>query len=161
MMISLFDIFLSIIILYFAVSSYKHGLIRELFGKLSFILGLLGGVFLCGLLTPYLDQVVRSHILSVILSFLLIFTVIFLFLKIIQILLSGIFKGEILKSLDKALGFFFGVLEGVILVCLLLISIKAQPWISTVNFKEYCFYWEILEETLMPAVDFVASHIRG
>jgi len=160
MMISLLDIILTVIILYFAISAARHGFLKELFGKLAFIIGFLGGVYLCGILTPYIDQIVRSHILSAILSFMLIFAAIFLFIKIIQIILSGIFKGEIAKSLDRALGFFLGAFEGIILVCLFLILVKAQPWINTDNFSNICSYWYLLEPILSPSVDFVSSHLN-
>jgi len=160
MMISLLDIVLTLVVLYFAVSASRNGFIAEVFGKLAFIFGFVGAVYLCGLLTPYFDQIVRSHILSACLSFMIIFAVIFLFIKIIQMLLSGIFRGKIARSLDRSLGFVFGLMEGVAFVCLFLIVVKAQPWADTSNFKDVCFYWEILEPTLTPSVDFVSAHLK-
>lgn len=157
MMISILDVFFTVVILYFVISSGRHGFLKEVFGKLAFLLGFIGAVFLCGRLVPYLDQIVRSHILSVCLSFMLIFIVIFLFVKIFQMILSGFIKGEIMKSLDHALGILLGLVEGVLIVCLCLILIKAQPWIDTSNFNNVCLYWDLFEPNLTPFVDYVGS----
>ena len=83
---------LTVVILYFAITAAYNGFINEIFGKLAFFLGFVGAVFLCGMLTPYFDHIVRSRILSACLSFMIIFAVIFLFVKIIQMLVSGIFR---------------------------------------------------------------------
>ena len=160
MMISLLDVALCVVVLYFALSAARHGFLKELFGKLSFIIGFLGAVFLCGILTPYFDNIVRSHLLSACLSFMLIFAVIFLFVKIVQMLLSGIFRGEIMRSLDKALGFIFGGIEGIVAVSLALILVKAQPWADTSRLGEICYFWEVLEPTLTPFVDFVSARLK-
>lgn len=160
MMISLLDIMLTVVILYFAITAAYNGFINEIFGKLAFFLGFVGAVFLCGMLSPYFDHIVRSRILSACLSFMIIFAVIFLFVKIIQMLVSGIFRGKIAHSLDQALGFVFGLMEGVGIVCLFLIIAVAQPWGNTAHFREICFYWELLGPSLAPSVDFVAAHLR-
>ena len=68
------------------------------------------------------------------------FIVVFLFVKILQTIIAGLFKGEILKSLDKILGFAIGMAEGLIIVSAIVIVLKAQPWFST-DFIDSTFFW--------------------
>lgn len=159
MMISLVDIIFILIILYFAISSAQNGLIKEVFGKLAVIFGVLAGVYFCGILTPYLARIVNFPVLDTILAFMLIFTAVFLFIKIVQIILSGLFKCEVLKSLDKALGFFLGVIEGTLIVSAVLILIVAQPWFNSSKLIENCAVWKFLEPILSPSVAFVSSKL--
>ena len=113
---------------------------KELFGKLALVAGILVAVFFCGSLSPFLEKIIKIKSVCLVISFILLFIVVFLFVKILQTIIAGLFKGEILKSLDKILGFAIGMAEGLIIVSAIVIVLKAQPWFST-DFIDSTFFW--------------------
>ncbi len=158
MHLTLLDIIFSVIILFFAVMACAKGFIKELFGKLAVIAGVVVSLVFCARLSPYLEKFIASQVVCIILSFILLFITAFLLVKIIQSIFSGIFAGEILKSLDRILGFVLGVIEGLVIVCGVLILLKAQPWWQDASkVLDNTYYWTYLGRFLEQP----ASYIRG
>ncbi|WP_443737532.1 MULTISPECIES: CvpA family protein [Treponema] len=134
------DVVFFIIILFFAITACAKGFLKELFGKLALVSGILVAVFFCGSLSPFLEKIIKIKTVCLVTSFILLFIVVFLFVKILQTIIAGLFKGEILKSLDKILGFAIGMAEGLVIVSAIVIVLKAQPWFST-DFIDSTFFW--------------------
>ena len=150
------DIIFAIIVLVFAIMACTNGFIKELFGKVSVILGIFVASFFCGALKPYMAKIINNSAVSLVVSFLLLFIVTFLFVKIIQYMVGNFLSGEILQSLDRVLGFFFGLFEGLIVVCCVFIIIQAQPWFE--GLKEFFsngFFWSILGKLLDKPISYV------
>ena len=84
MSIALTDVIFLLIILIFAVIAAAKGFIKAIFGKLCWILGLLGAFFFYKKLMSHMTELVHNETASFILCFVLIFVVIFLIVKIIQ-----------------------------------------------------------------------------
>ena len=157
MTLTFIDIVFSIIVLFLAVIAAAHGFIKELFSKLAVILGIVVSVSFFGRLTPYIEQVIHNKAVATVVSFLLLFVATYLLVKIIQQLVGSAFKGEILRGLDRTLGFVFGVLEGLIVVSLVLILVNAQPWFPRVteSVTDGSFYWRILGGFLEQPIGYV------
>ncbi len=151
------DIVFLIIIASFAFMAMIHGLISELFGKLAVIVGLVAGFYFCGLLAPHIAKFIKIPAVDVVLSFILIFVTAFLLVKIIQIIVGAIFSGEIMKSLDRVLGLAFGALEGALVVCCILILIKAQIWFDLNSIVDSSTTWKYLN----PFLEAPIKYIRG
>ncbi len=135
---SFIDIVFFIIILFFGIMACAKGFIKELFGKLSIIAGILVAVLFCGKLSPA----------CVVISFVLLFIATFLLVKIIQTIIGSIASGDILKSLDRLLGFVLGVLEGLAIICFILVLLKAQPWFTVDSLTGDSFFWAKLSGLL-------------
>ncbi len=122
------DAVFAIIILVFTVIATIKGFVNEMFGKISFFVSLFLAFSLTGLLEPSMSLFIPYQILSVILSFVVIFAVIYLGLRIAQYFVHKVFENEILGGLDHSLGFILGLVEGVIIVCFILVIFVTQPW---------------------------------
>ncbi len=146
------DIFFLILVLFFAVTACSKGFLKELFGKIAVVAGVVVAVVFSSSLSPYLEKFIKVKTLSVVIAFILLFIATFLLVKIIQTLISSIFSGDILKSLDKILGFALGAVEGIGIVCALLILIKAQPWFSPA-FIDRTFFWSCFGSLLQKPVE--------
>ncbi len=157
MTLSFIDVIFLIIMLIFAVAACAKGFIRELFGKLAVIAGLVAAFLLCGRLEPYLVKAIDNKLLDTVIAFFLIFVVVFLAVKIIQTLVGSLFSGEILRGLDRVLGFAFGALEGLFVVCCLLVLMNAQPWFDFTGTLDSSTFWRILSPFLAEPV----KHLRG
>lgn len=120
-------VFLGIIFLFAIVAAIK-GFVKAIFGKLCWIIGILGAFLLFGYLSPVMQNYISNPTLAAIVSFAILFIVVFVVIKIIEVIISKIFSGEILKGLDKALGFLFGIAEGFAVVFALVFILTQQPW---------------------------------
>ncbi len=128
MNITTLDAVFLLILLICAIHGAFRGFIEELFSKLAVILGIICGLVFSKLLVPSLPKLKYAAFLTNILAFVIVFTVVYLAVRIIQKIIGIAFQGDIMKGLDKSLGFFLGIGEGVIIVCLILFLLHSQPW---------------------------------
>jgi len=155
MFFTLTDVCFLIIILVFAVIATAKGFINAIFGKLCWILGLIFAFLFYKKLTGYMKQLVHNETVSSILCFVLIFVIVFLIVKIIQTLLSRAFDGEIMKGLDRSLGFFFGLLEGCLVVFVFVFLLTNQPWFDVSKIFEGSFFVKMLQ----PLLNYTSTNI--
>ncbi|MBQ8013660.1 MAG: CvpA family protein [Treponema sp.] len=151
------DIVFLIIIAAFAFVAMIHGLIKELFGKLAVIVGLVAGFYFCGVLAPHIEKIIKIPAVDIVLAFILIFITAFLIVKIIQIIVGAIFSGEIMKSLDRVLGLAFGAVEGLLIVSCVLILMKAQIWFDFDSLLSS----STVAKILLPYLEQPIAYIRG
>ena len=139
------DWIFSIIILIFAISGIIRGFIDNVFGKIAFVAGiLLAYLFYKDIATGLLKDIKYSFAANVI-AFLLIFVVTFLVIKIIQMIVAKVFQWSILKSLDRTLGFIFGIVEGAAVVCLIIFVLSAQPFFNTETIFDGSIYYNLVQ----------------
>lgn len=121
------DIIFIIIIIIAAVRCAFRGFITEIMSVAAIILGILGAIFLSGLVAGYLDEYFSLGQWSNIVAFLLLFLVIYLIVKTIDRGLDRFLEKVHLDKLDKSLGLFLGLFEGIILVALIIFIMLIQP----------------------------------
>lgn len=144
------------VIVLFAIVGAIHGLIKEVFSKLAVVLAIVVAISFFGVVSVQLKDVIANPIGASVVAFLLLFVGTFIIVKIVQLLLGALFSGEILGSLNRTLGFFFGALEGVVLVALILLVCTAQPWIVALKeTMQTCLYWQLLGGFLGISMNYV------
>jgi len=156
MSFSLLDVIILIVILIFAIIGATKGFIKAIFGKLCWILGLLGAFFFHKKLLGHMIKLVKNETVSLILCFLLLFVVIFLVVKIIQTIIEKAFDGEIMKGLDRSLGFFFGVIEGLVVVFFIVFIMMKQPWFDCSKL----FEGSLIIKLLTPMLDYSNQNLQ-
>ena len=142
--LSLTDVIILAVILIYAIVGMAKGFIKAIFSKLCWILGIFGAILFYKRLSVHMTALVHNQTVSLILCFLLIFVVIFLIVKIVQIVIERIFDGEIMKGLDRALGFFFGILEGLVVIFIILFILTLQPWFDVSKLFEGSLIYNFL-----------------
>lgn len=147
-MFNVIDIIFILIILVFSIIATAKGFVKEIFNKASWILGIVFGVIFCKKLSPFLEGFVKSETLRTICAFLLIFMVVFLILQIIKTIIHNAFDTEIMGGLDKALGFFFGIIEGLAVVMLIIVLLSIQPFFPTEAIFGNSFFFNLLAPLL-------------
>ena len=138
------DWIFSLIILVFAISGVVKGFIDNVFGKLAFIAGILLGYLFYKDLALVLLKDVKVAVVANVIAFLLVFTVTFLAIKIVQMIVAKVFEWSILNSLDSSLGFFFGIVEGGAVICLIIFILTAQPFFSVQQLFDGSFYYNLV-----------------
>lgn len=144
----LIDHIFIVIIAASAFIGFLKGFLDEVLGKVIPI----ASIFVAFIGFKYVLAPVESHIkirvVAVICSFLLVFIACFIALKIFQVVLKKIFSGAILKSLDRFLGLVFGLVEGVAVVCIILLILTAQPWFNTDSILKGSLFLKYLEPVI-------------
>lgn len=157
MSFTLIDVIFILVILIFAIVAMARGFIKAIFSKLCWILGLIFAFLFYKKLTAQMNSLVHNETISLILCFVLIFIVVFLIVKIIQVILEKVFGGEIMQGLDRALGFFFGLIEGVVFVLIFTFILLNQPWFDCSKL----FEGSVIVHLLTPLLDLSNKGIKN
>lgn len=148
MSFTIIDWVFSLIILAFAIGGIIKGFIDNIFGKLALVLGIFIAILFYKNIAALLLKDIKFPFAANIIAFLLIFVVVFLVVKIIQMIVSKVFEWSILKSLDRTLGFFFGIVEGAVVICLIILLLDAQPFINVNSLFDGSFYYNLVSTLL-------------
>lgn len=151
-MFNVIDIVFIIIILIFSITAAAKGFVKEIFNKISWIAGIIIGCLFAKKLQPFLVSMVKSEFLALIVAFLLIFVVVFLVIQIIKTIIGQAFEGDIMKGLDKALGFFLGLVEGFAIVMFIIIIANSQNLIPVAGIFENSFFFKLIQP-LIPSTN--------
>lgn len=142
------DYIFGIVILIFAFVALIKGFVSEVFGKAAWVLGILCSVFFYANIAEMLLPSINNVILCNILSFLLVFVVVFIVIKLVGLILQKIFSFSILRSLDRALGLFFGIVEGLAVVWGIIFLLKVQPFVDVTGIMEGSFFYNLINQFL-------------
>lgn len=120
---TLVDAGVAIIVLLSGVLAYSRGLVRELMA----ILGWIGATVVAFMFAPQVEPLVRqipvvgdfigdSCELAIIAAFAAVFAIALIVVSIFTPLFSSVVQRSAIGGIDQGLGFFFGVLRGILLV---------------------------------------------
>ena len=159
MSFAIVDWVFTLIILIFAISGVIKGFIDNVFGKIAFIAGiLLGYLFYKDVATGILKDI-KIPMAANIIALLLIFVVTFLIIKLVQMIIARIFEWSILKSLDRTLGFIFGIVEGFSAICLIIFLLNAQPFFNIQPILDGSFYYNIITSLFNSTKEEIGTHV--
>lgn len=141
MKIALLDIFFLAILAFFVIRVTVRGFVAEFFSKAAVIGGGLAAVLFYKPLTPIVVRMLGPKSFAGLIAFLLIFLLTYLVVKIVQAIVGSALRIETLSNLDKALGFFLGIIEGFIIIMIMLIILTMQPFfdVQTLLQESICF----------------------
>ncbi|MDR1955412.1 MAG: CvpA family protein [Treponema sp.] len=144
------DIIFAIFVLLFVVRGALRGFLDEILSIASLVLGFLGAVFFhkkgAELIRTKIPQDIRF--LPEILAFGGVFCLIFIAVKVLELLLKDTFRQIALGGVDRVLGIFFGLIEGLVLVTLALFLLQVQPFFD----GEFLFRESRFAELLLPII---------
>lgn len=144
-------VFLSIILVFGILIAIK-GFIEEFSGKAALILGIVCAVSFNGPATVFLQNKITYEWLAKILAFLGVFIITFLVISIIGKIISLLFQGKIMRGLDRTLGFFLGLLEGLLFVAFVYVVLTIQPFFDVQPLFQESFFAPLFEGLIPPAV---------
>jgi membrane protein required for colicin V production len=124
---NILDIVFVIIIVFLAIRGLIRGFLGEIFSVGSVVAGLGAAVFFSSALAGPVERALGISGWGQIIAFLGIFVVAYLVMKLVEKALRNVVEGVNLQNLDKALGFFLGLVEGAVVAGLLVLVLRAQP----------------------------------
>ncbi len=138
------DIIFLIILVISIIRVTVKGFIDEFFSKAAVIVGAIVAVLFYKLLSPAIASLLNDSFLSPVVSFLILFLATYLVIKLLQVLIGSLFENESLRNLDKALGSFLGLIEGILIIIIILMILNLQPFFDTNELLGNSIFAEIL-----------------
>jgi len=138
------DIIFSILVALLALRCFFKGIVYELMTKAS----ILGSAFLAiifyRIVGVWLSKIAELGSFAPIAGFIVVALVVFIIMKLLQASIATIVEGLNIRSLDRVLGLFLGIAEGILLCALILIALRLQPIFDLSKIFEGSFFARIL-----------------
>jgi membrane protein required for colicin V production len=146
MSFAVIDIMFVALIVIFSVRCALKGFISELMSMASVVLGLLAALYCYknGGEFVRLKFMPEMKIVPEIIAFIALFLIVFVAIKILEGMLKEIIEGIRLGSADRLLGVFFGFVEGIIVISLVLFLLSVQPLFDSQPILEDSLFAKIL-----------------
>mgnify|MGYP006292831637 CR=1 FL=1 len=125
------DIAFIVVVVFFTLRVGIKGFVKEFMSMAALIVGLAVAVLFSGVAAVYVQPWVGEGPWSQVVSFLGLFLIAYIVVKIFESVLDRLVERIHLDSLDRALGFFLGIAEGLLVVFVLILIIQAQPVFDT------------------------------
>ena len=108
-----------------------RGFVRELFSLLAWAGAYFITVKYYTLAEPWAHRYITNPTVATYSAILFVFCVTFIILSVLGSLLAGLIRGRALTSIDRSLGFIFGLLRGALICCLLYLGAVSILWPDT------------------------------
>lgn len=83
-------------------------------------------------------------IIPEVIAFIALFLIVFITVKLLEIMLKGIINGVRLSGVDRFIGIFFGLAEGIAVVSLILFVLRIQPLFDSSLILSESFFAKLL-----------------
>ncbi|MFN4100476.1 MAG: CvpA family protein [Pararhodobacter sp.] len=132
---TLVDAAVALVIIVSAILAYSRGLVREVLAIAGWIVAAVAGFVLAPTFEPLVREIPYvgdilgdSCELTVIAAFAAVFAIMLVVVALFTPLFSSLIRNSALGGIDQGLGFFFGVLRGIVLIAVaLMVFERAVP----------------------------------
>ncbi|MEZ5751116.1 MAG: CvpA family protein [Paracoccaceae bacterium] len=132
---TLIDAVVALVIVVSGILAYSRGFVRELLAIAGWIVAAIAAFALAPAFgpliseLPFLDRILGGSCeLTIIASFAAVFAIMLMIVAFFTPLFSSLIRNSALGGIDQGLGFFFGVLRGIVLIAVtLLVFQRAVP----------------------------------
>ena len=142
------DIFFTAIILFMTVKAIIRGFVTEVMSIAALGLGIILGVLFSGMLGEFIGSKFGVSNWNQVIAFLIIFLVSYIIIKIFENGLNALIEKIHLNKLDRSLGLFFGIVEGLVLVIIIVFVIEVQPIFDTQKLESESWYINMIHRVV-------------
>jgi len=122
------DIVFIIILIFAVIRAIFRGFVHEFMSMAALILGIIVAVLLSGVVAVKIAPYIGNSSWTQIAAFLGLFLLVYVIVKIFERALNRLVEQINLDSLDRALGFFLGIAEGLVLIFIIILVLRIQPF---------------------------------
>jgi membrane protein required for colicin V production len=138
------DIVFALLVVIAAVRGAFRGFVTEVGSMAALILGFGAAIIFYKPFALLLDKQFGPSMWNQLIAFLILFLLGYLLVKLVQRMLQNVIERLNLDRLDRALGFFLGVAEGLIVVGVALFIINWQPFFDPKSLLGSSFFARML-----------------
>jgi len=151
------DIVFLLIIVFAAIRAGFRGFVKELLSTAALFGGIAVAVLFSGIAAVYVQPWVGDGPLAQVVAFLGLFLLVYVVLKIFESALNGLIERINMQNLDRALGFFLGLAEGIFLDFVIILLLQLQPVFDL----ERTIAESVVARFLLPLLPYVERLIGG
>ncbi len=144
MSIGTLDIIFGVIVFVAIIRCIYRGFIAEMLSVAALLLGIAAAVLFARPLSKLLETYTDIESASVVIAFLALFLLVYIIVKISEGLIHRLFETLHLERLDRALGLFLGIIEGVLLCACVVFILSAQPFINVDGLLETSIFVDFI-----------------
>jgi len=149
------DIAILAVLLLSALAAFSRGFVREVLAVASWIAAIFAVVYLLVPLRPFLRQYISYNLAADIITGAVIFVVALAICATLSSYLSRNIRSGALGAIDRSLGLLFGLVRGVVLVCL---AYMLMAWVMPVEKERPAW---LQQARSMPMVARAAEYLRS
>lgn len=118
---NILDLIIGVILIFFAISGLKKGIIHETFYLASFIIGIYGALYFSGLVADWLATIINigKEYISIV-AFIITFLLFVFAIRLLGQAIGGIIEAINLGFIDKIGGALFGILKGALILSIII-----------------------------------------
>jgi membrane protein required for colicin V production len=158
MNIAIIDIVFAVLIVVLAIRGVIRGFVAEFGSVAALFVGFGGAIALYKSVAALLGRWFGASLWNPLIAFLVLFLLLYLLVKALERLLAALFDKLALERLDRAIGFFLGLAEGLLLVGVLLFLLNWQPFFDSGGILRDSLFARFLSPVL-PSPERVFSHV--
>ncbi len=155
------DIFFTLIILFLTIKAIIRGFITEFMGLAGIGAGIVLGAFFSPVLADFISKNFGHSSWNQIIAFLIIFLVSYIVIKIFENGLNALVDKIHLDKLDRSLGLFFGIIEGIAVVIIIVFIIEIQPFFNTEKVESESWYVQMVHKFLPDGEKYIEDTINS
>lgn len=121
------DIVVIAIVALMGIRGLVQGFTKGVMGTAALFGGLIAALLLLRPVSEILEPHLGTAFYVPIIAFLIVFIVVYIVFKVLESLFTKMVEASSLDRLDKAMGLFFGVVQGAVLVLLIFFVLSIQP----------------------------------
>ncbi|AEF85883.1 CvpA family protein [Treponema primitia ZAS-2] len=146
MKLAIIDIVFIVLILIMVFRCALRGFVKEIMSMASLVLGFLTAVLFYKPGAAFVRTKILAdmQVLPELIAFAALFAIVFFAIKLLERIIYDIISRINLGGLDQALGFVLGLLEGLLLVCVILFIINIQPLFNPESLLVNSFFAKLL-----------------
>jgi len=157
---AVFDVIGIVVLLAAGFRCAFRGFVAEFLSVLAVLTGLTLSILFTSSLTPVLAPYLGETFWTPIVAFLLIFLIGYVIIKIIESTLHRLIEKIQLEKLDQALGFFLGLVEGIIILAVLVFILQLQNVIDVKDLLADSFIARVLQKIIPVGTQFIETRLH-
>ena len=152
------DIVFLVLIVVLAIRGAIRGFVTEIGSVAALVVGLGGAILFYKPLAALIGRLFGISMWNPLIAFLILFLILYLVIKLLEHLLHAMFDKLNLERLDRAIGFFLGLAEGLLAVCVLLFLLNWQPLFDARKLLEHSLFARVLSP-ILPSPQRIFGHV--
>lgn len=151
------DITFLLVLAVIVIRAMIRGFVEEFGSVAAFFLGVLAAFLFSGLVAPLLEGIMGQSVWNQVVAFLGLFLITYLLVKLFEAGLRNLIERAELENLDKALGFFLGLVEAVLVVFILVFLLYIQPFFEVDALIMESWFGRVLSPFFPYAADIITG----